>query len=73
MDEEYKVTIPLDEYRELIEVRNECDNLVDFIFNTAAYNSLLNQLELDEHKINIYLKNTWAYNYNKKVDELKKS
>lgn len=71
MDREYTVTIPLEDYKELIMAQTNLDNLIDFIFNNCEYCSLLNKLDFDKEKLNVYLKSVWNYSYQKNIERLK--
>lgn len=71
-DKEYTVTILLNEYKELIEDRTRLYDLIDFIFNNCDYSNILNSLEINENRLNNYLKAIWSFNYNKTIEKLKK-
>lgn len=70
-EHEYTVTIPLEKYTDLVLAQRELDTLIDFIFNTADYNSIDDRLIIDFVDLEKYLKNFWSYNYNLKINELR--
>lgn len=72
-ENELMVTIPLDEYKDLIYSQRELDNLINYIFGISLTGD--GKLDFDEqaaYLLEVYLKNIWSYTYNKKINESKK-
>jgi hypothetical protein len=71
-NKEYTVTIPVEDYKELIQAQNELDNLINYIFGLYDYNGM--DMYFDEqalYLLTIYLKNIWSYTYYKTFTKLK--
>lgn len=70
-DKEFTVTIPTEDYKELIQAQNELDNLINYIFGLCDLEE--NGLTLDEQSVYlliVYLKNIWSFSYNKTLINL---
>lgn len=71
-DKEYTVTIPVEDYKELVRAQNELDNLINYIFDLYDYDGI--GMSFDDQSVyllTIYLKHIWGYEYNKTLSKLK--
>lgn len=71
-NKEYAVTIPVEDYKELIQAQNELDSLINYIFSLYDYDG--SEIYFDEQSVyllTVYLKNIWSYTYHKTLTELK--
>lgn len=72
-DNELMVTIPLEDYKDLIANQRSFDELIDYIFDNSIYNHITNDLEFDEYRLRYYLHSNYGYRYNKTIEEKQKN
>jgi hypothetical protein len=71
-NKEYTVTIPIEEYKDLIRAQNELDNIIDFIFNLYDYDGTNLCFAVGGfYLLDKYLKSLWGFTYNKTLNRLK--
>ena len=71
-DKEYTVTIPTEDYKDLIRAQNELDNIIDYVFNLYDYDGTKLCFSDDSfYLLDNFLKSLWRYSYSKTLNRLK--
>lgn len=71
-DKEYTVTIPTEDYKDLIRAQNELDNIIDYVFNLYDYDGTKLCFSDDSfYLLDNFLKSLWSYSYSKTLNRLK--